>query len=685
MADNESKSACSKCFKEYPADTTTCPLDGGKVAATAADPLLNTLFAEKYEIISLLGEGGMSRVYKARHTFMERIVAVKLLHESATSDVTAKARFQQEAKAASALSHHNVVTVYDFGLTPGGRAFIIMDCLEGDSLSDILEHSGSLQVEGALEIFTQGCEGLEHAHRKGIIHRDLKPSNLVIIKQDDGTDLVKLVDFGIAKLVHPAETGKKDQHLTQTGQIFGTPAYMSPEQCNGRTLDVRSDIYSFGCLMYEALAGTPPLIGDSYIATVVKHVSEAPKPLSETALVKVPHHLETVIMKCLEKDPGSRFGSAAELKQALLDAAFASGLKGLRVGAVPEPKPLGTSQSGPAIIKQDTLVRESISRTNRWKNIAVLTVCTLGAFAGTWFLFLYPGPADDRGTFFTKLRWQTQLSAGSDLMRDHKYPEAAKTLEENRLLANTFDDDDRRLETVLNKLVECYTLNHDSAKLEQINNEVVQIANKKVYTEFESLLELMKQWATRTNSYVMNEEHARQAAAFGDRIGRCADKLSVRSREKQEFILKRAIAVYDALGLRDGIFRTRFRLQLAEIYRAQQRFEEQRNVIIAAVAHAAVSPLTPSGWRLKIQSDLLLGELNRNDGKFDLAKEQVDNALELTRRELPTDKELLRDCLNAASHVYNAFHTKEFKEKAKVLRAEAKGLEDKLDADSSKL
>ena len=320
---------CVICHKEYPPGTVgVCPDDGARVEV---DPLVGTIFAEKYEILSRLGEGGMSRVYKARHTFMKRIVAVKLLHDCA-GDPVGRARFEQEAEAASALSHPNVVTVYDFGLTASGQPFFIMDCLEGKSLADILSEDRCLSIEQAFEIFYQACDGLEHAHQKGIIHRDVKPSNLIILKQKDGSSLVKLVDFGIAKITTPPpSTSIRRNRITGTGEVFGTPAYMSPEQCNCLTLDARSDMYSFGCVMYEALAGEPPLFGDTIVATVVKHVNEQPAPLHQKALVVVPPSLEAVIMKCLEKNPQDRYNSLFDLKQALLEAAVLSGVKGLRL------------------------------------------------------------------------------------------------------------------------------------------------------------------------------------------------------------------------------------------------------------------------------------------------------------------------------------------------------------------
>ena len=220
------------------------------------DPLIGTVVADKYELLSVLGVGGMSTIYKARHKYMGRLTAVKLLHPYLTADPSMFQRFQYEAKAASNLNHPNVVGIHDFGITDGGTAYLVMDYLEGEDLSSILERESLLPEAQAREIFRQACAGLDHAHSKGVIHRDLKPSNLFLCPEDGGNFLVKLVDFGIAKITD--NTSEKSQNLTRTGEVFGSPLYMSPEQCSGKPLDPRSDLYSFGCLMYEVLTGRRP-------------------------------------------------------------------------------------------------------------------------------------------------------------------------------------------------------------------------------------------------------------------------------------------------------------------------------------------------------------------------------------------------------------------------------------------
>jgi serine/threonine protein kinase len=666
---------CANCRRVFPPGTAgVCPDDQGELLP---DPLIGTLFADKYEIISLLGEGGMSRVYRARHTLMNRVVAIKLLYER-PKDSVARARFQQEAEAASLLSHPNVVTVHDFGLTAAGQPYFIMDCLDGTSLCDLLAEKRFLKLQQAVEIFTQACDGLDHAHRKGIIHRDVKPSNLVIIKQEDGQDLVKLVDFGIAKFVSPDTEKLNQKKITQTGEVFGTPAYMSPEQCNGRALDARSDIYSFGCLMYETLSGEPPLWADTFVSTVVKHVSEIPVPLSQKCRQKIPADLESVIMKCLEKDPQNRFHSAAELKQALLDAAYVSGLKGLKVGAVPEPRKL--SASGRSTAPELSLSGKT-SRKLRWRNVIVITLLScLPLFSGVWLFFFFQGPEGDTGTFFEKVRWQAAVTSSEELARDNRNSEAIRALEDAAKMTRKFGDDNRRLEFTLNKLVEAYAANHDSEKVEDANYQLARIDDGRLYAEYDSLMARLSRWHEPSQSAVRREERAQQAAAFADRISRCAEKLASRSKSRQEKLLKFSARTYDLLNLKEGIYRSSFRIQLAEIYRDSQRSQDELSILEEALAHSAKDPETARGWRCKIRVSLLAGELDANRGKLEKARQELDSALEWTRKRLPADRDLQLGCLNACAQLYGKFHDSKSREKADALVREYKELSKQLNS-----
>lgn len=301
-------------------DHETCPIDGASLEQLPTDPLLGTIFAERYEVLSIVGKGGMSTVYKAKHSLMKRIVAIKMLHTGTILQDNAFERFRQEGEAASSLQHPNIVAVHDFGIgtTESGdkKPFLVMDYLEGPTLSEILEKEGRVQFGRAIEIFKQVCDGLEHAHQKGIVHRDIKPSNLCLVKQQNSLETVKIVDFGIAKIM-PKE-GEERQQLTRTGESFGSPLFMSPEQCLGKPLDWRSDLYSFGCVMYKTLTGIPPFAGNSAFDTMTMHVSVKPRNMSAVLQsLDIPEPIASIVMKALEKLPEERYQSAAELRDAL--------------------------------------------------------------------------------------------------------------------------------------------------------------------------------------------------------------------------------------------------------------------------------------------------------------------------------------------------------------------------------
>ncbi|MBK9201885.1 MAG: serine/threonine protein kinase [Candidatus Obscuribacter sp.] len=233
----------------------------------------DNLIAGNYRLLERIGEGGMSVVYRAVHQHLGREVAIKILHPHLVTNKSSLDRFKQEAKAVSQLHHKSVVTIHDFGLTEDNRPYLVMDLLVGKSLSELIKAKGRIEQEQALPIFLQIAEALAYTHNAGIIHRDLKPSNVLILPPDQ----VRIVDFGIAKL--QTQEGGDTAALTQTGEVFGSPLYMSPEQCKGERLDSRSDIYSMGCLMYEVLTGKPPVNGSNMLEILYRHMNELPKPM----------------------------------------------------------------------------------------------------------------------------------------------------------------------------------------------------------------------------------------------------------------------------------------------------------------------------------------------------------------------------------------------------------------------
>ena len=308
---------CPACNEEYQdTNLVVCPKDRTMLLTPQKDELIGQILNDRYKVVEEVGRGGMSAVYKGIHELMDRTVAIKVLLPQLVSDQISIKRFQQEAQAASHLQHPNVITVYDYGFVASGQPYLVMDFLEGESLSDIIRRDKQVPVKRMIPIFMQACEALEHAHQKGVIHRDLKSSNIMLIDFEGKKDFVKVVDFGIAKLM--PSSGKQSQNLTQTGEVFGSPIYMSPEQCMAQSLDARSDIYSMGAMMYESLTGQPPLMGNSIIDTMQMHMSTPPKPFRESRPdLDIPEALERVVLKALAKKPEQRYQSMQELRDAM--------------------------------------------------------------------------------------------------------------------------------------------------------------------------------------------------------------------------------------------------------------------------------------------------------------------------------------------------------------------------------
>lgn len=269
---------------------------------------------EQYEVLQRIGTGGMGAVYKVRDKSIDSIVAIKVLQQSLVQDAAALKRFQQEAESASHLNHPNLVSVFGHGTTDDGSPYIVMDYLDGKSLADILTEATVLDSTRALKLFSDIAEALAYAHTNGVVHRDVKPTNIIVTNVGEASERAHIVDFGIAKMMPTANRETHD--LTQTGEVFGSPNYMSPEQCLGFMLDNRSDIYSLGCLMYEVLTGAPPFDGANPIQVIVKHMNEQPPEFPKNVRTdKAIEKLENVVLRCLDKEKTERYQSAADLLQ----------------------------------------------------------------------------------------------------------------------------------------------------------------------------------------------------------------------------------------------------------------------------------------------------------------------------------------------------------------------------------
>ena len=267
------------------------------------------VLVERYRLEHVLGTGGMSIVYRAIDLRQNMLVAVKVLHTHLNFQTRSLKRFQLEGKALSKVNHKNIVRVHEFGMHANKTPFMVMEYVQGTSLAERLDLEKKLPLENVLEIALQVCDALEHAHSLNVIHRDLKPSNIMVEADENGNEHAKIVDFGIAKVV--SETHSQ---MTATGEVFGSPLYMSPEQCGGLTIDQRTDLYSLGCIIYECLTGSPPIYGDSALATMLKHQQEQPESLSQATLGEIfPDELERIVAKLLAKSPDLRYERAREL------------------------------------------------------------------------------------------------------------------------------------------------------------------------------------------------------------------------------------------------------------------------------------------------------------------------------------------------------------------------------------
>lgn len=311
------------------------------------DPLIGTVLDGKYRILSVLGFGGMSVVYKAEQELIEKFVAVKTVKFRVDERPSLWQRFEREVKTLSRLSHPNIVTVYDCVLGDDGQPYVVMDYLEGLSLDQVLQEKGRFSIKQLLSVACQACSAVGHAHRNDVIHRDIKPANIMLIEQkptlppEDGQEdeiqyQIKVVDFGLAKL------GEDSRKLTQSGELWGSPPYMSPEQIIGGDCDGRSDIYSLGCVIYELATGRDPFWSANVYELLHKHLNEEPPTIQEACPeASFPPHLQAVLEKAMAKNPDERFSTMLEFRDALEAACNYSTDSGLPPPVVRKPGQTG--------------------------------------------------------------------------------------------------------------------------------------------------------------------------------------------------------------------------------------------------------------------------------------------------------------------------------------------------------
>lgn len=306
---------CPKCQKDYPKGVDFCPKDGSRTIpapSSAATPRKAKTEIGNYVLLRKLGEGGMGVVFEAEHKMIQKRVALKMLHADKANDVQIYERFKREAKISSQIKSPHIVDITDFGQTENGDLYLVMEFLEGKDLGHLLEERKFLTVAEAEHILLQSAKGLVAAHKTGVVHRDLKPDNIFLITKDRDPNFVKLLDFGIAKIAEASAA------LTKAGMIIGTPEYMSPEQCEGRPVDQRSDIYSLGVIAYHMLTGKVPFSHEHFSRVLLMHSSEPPPPLRKMRPgLQVSPVVEATINKCLAKRREDRYQSMEELLAAL--------------------------------------------------------------------------------------------------------------------------------------------------------------------------------------------------------------------------------------------------------------------------------------------------------------------------------------------------------------------------------
>jgi eukaryotic-like serine/threonine-protein kinase len=293
------------------------------------DGLVGTVLAERYKVISAIGQGGMGTVFLANHMDLDRMVAIKVLNPQQITKSTAVMRFHNEARTAGSIGHPNICEVYDLGTLENGSPYIVMEFLEGETLAAKIARNTQLSFLDAIDVIASVLAGLAAAHGKGIVHRDIKPENILLVSKPQKS--VKILDFGVSKMLgdDPYGEGEEVLSLTRTGMVMGTPYYMSAEQARGeRDLDGRVDVYACGVMLYEALAGKRPYIAPNYNALLLQIVGKPPSRLKQHR-DDVPKSLEASVVRAMDRDRNRRFATAAEFRAELLtirkELALASG------------------------------------------------------------------------------------------------------------------------------------------------------------------------------------------------------------------------------------------------------------------------------------------------------------------------------------------------------------------------
>ena len=377
---------CPECSARYPADFNVCPRDARPLVDaddSGDDALIGVTLGRAFQIVKAVGEGGMARVYEARHVRLaNKRFAVKVLHPMYAHQAEVVTRFQREAEAAAGIAHPNVVDVYDVDHTPDGRPYLVSELLQGEDLGSLLEERGKIDVLLAVRIARQICRALGAAHAEGVVHRDMKPDNVFLVG-DDAVPIVKVLDFGISKV---SDAGGAS--LTRTGYIMGTPWYMAPEQARGGKVDHRVDIYGVGAILYRALTAELPFGGDDpseVLGAVLTQDAERPRSIEPS----IPEALELVIQRAMAKEPEDRYQSMADLEADL--APFGAEARAMSLfppapaAAPTAPMKAGSAQAATIVSDGSRAARAaSVERASKEAKLARPTIVLLSVFAYLW-------------------------------------------------------------------------------------------------------------------------------------------------------------------------------------------------------------------------------------------------------------------------------------------------------------
>ncbi|HEY9870406.1 MAG TPA: tetratricopeptide repeat protein [Candidatus Obscuribacterales bacterium] len=604
QSNTTSDRTCDQCGLSIPAGLTECPHNEGEILVARAEKLVGTFLAGQYEITALVGIGGMSAVYKARDRYLDRVVAIKLLHSHLAAHPASLRRFEHEAKAVSHLVHPNIVSVFGYGISPRGEPYLIMDYLAGTSLAGLLREKHRLPPARALELFLPVCDALALAHKKGILHRDIKPSNIMLITDEQGSELVKLVDFGLAKLLPGADI--EAPRLTQTGEIFGSPLYMSPEQVMGHTLDARSDIYSLGCVMYEVLSGEPPFVGDNIMETMYRRVSEEAPPLARE--LAIPRELETAVLVALSREPGQRYRSMDELKQ---------DLELIRQGDAGRSRRLRGARKLPT-----ARIKKVVSRALPVAAAAAMLISGIV----TWKTMSARAPEEHDSP------WLRFDSEGQKLLDQGSFAGAERLLVAAVKEAEHFGEQDRRLIASLEKLARAYRAqakNKDAAKAES------RIAVLKEHNRYGEQGENLDELAELTLSLVPatiakhDQGESRHLAEKLNRLGTLC--MNQKSYERAEELLQSALTLENKTLEPDDAVIARTLTVLAVLYGSKVGRYDLAEPLLNRAMDIRMRTLGPT--HPEVAYNLYnLADLYEAQGQFSKAEESYEKALEIYER-----------------------------------------------------